>query len=320
MNNICKICGNADGNKIFTARDMHLTKDEFEYFECAACGCLQIKNVPDNLKKYYADNYYSFNRMDCPRIGKIKLALKRKRSRYYLGNKSLIGELTARLFPSDMDYGWFKKAGIDVDSSILDIGCGTGDILMNLRSHGFSNLLGIDLFIDGDIRYRNGLTILKKNIHEIDGQYEFIMLHHSFEHMPDPLDILRRLHAILKPDRYVLIRIPVARSYAWRRYGANWVGLDAPRHLFLHTVESMRILAQNGGFSITEIEYDSTPFQFWGSEQYCRGIAVDDPRSIKYGLENSIFTESDLKNFRKKTLELNEKGDGDAACFYLHKP
>ena len=317
--NICKICGNLDSNRVFKGRDMSGKKDEFEYIECAACGCLQLKSIPENLEKYYADGYYAFIKPNCPKIGKTKLVLKRMRSGYYLGDKTIMGKLMARIAPSDMDYAWYRKAGVGVDSRILDIGSGAGDILTNLKSHGFSNILGIDAFIEDDIHYENGLAILKKNVYEIDGEYDFIMLHHSFEHMPDPLEILRRLHSLLKPDRYVLIRIPVARSYAWRKYGANWVGLDAPRHFFLHTVDSMRILARKSGFTITEIEYDSTPFQFWGSEQYSSDIAVNDPRSVKYGLENSIFTESDLQYFNNMTLELNEKGDGDAACFYLHK-
>ncbi len=63
MNNlICTVCGNPNNNKPFTAREMMIGYgDEFEYFECANCGCLQISKTPNNLSKYYPTEYYSYS-------------------------------------------------------------------------------------------------------------------------------------------------------------------------------------------------------------------------------------------------------------------
>jgi hypothetical protein len=56
----CRICGNIKDNKEYIIKEMHFGfGEEFTYFQCKKCGCLQIKNIPDNLSKYYPSNYYS---------------------------------------------------------------------------------------------------------------------------------------------------------------------------------------------------------------------------------------------------------------------
>ena len=44
-----------------------------------------------------------------------------------------------------------------------------------------------------------------------------------------------------------------------------------------------------------------------------------DKRSYYENLQKSIFTEYQIKQFEVKAKELNAKGKGDAACFYLKK-
>ena len=56
----CIACGEAANYKEYIFKEMMFgTRDSFTYLECSNCGCLQIKQVPDDLSKYYPDNYYS---------------------------------------------------------------------------------------------------------------------------------------------------------------------------------------------------------------------------------------------------------------------
>lgn len=58
---LCRVCGKKGAFLSYLVREMlNGTKDEFEYFVCDNCGCLQISDVPDNLGKYYGSSYYSF--------------------------------------------------------------------------------------------------------------------------------------------------------------------------------------------------------------------------------------------------------------------
>jgi len=292
------------------------SKDEFEYFECTQCGCLQIKEYINDLAKYYPENYYSYKLRKDPKKNPVRTFLRRQRAKYCLFGKNELWPLRSNKYSS---FNWFKKSKVKFEFAILDIGCGVGKLLIRMQKNGFSNLTGVDPFIKESIFYKNGVKVFKKNLFELEGRFDFIMAHHSLEHMPQPLNVFKKLYNLLKPHRYALIRIPLASSFAWRHYGINWVQLDAPRHFYLHTVKSIQLLSKQVGFKIEDIEYDSTKFQFLGSELYLREIP------LKYGsrnLENhrsSVFSKEQIEAFKEKAIELNKKNDGDQACFYLYK-
>jgi len=315
----CQICKNGLNNKDFIVREMMFGfQDEFGYFECAKCGCLQIKEIPKNISKYYPDNYYSYAPCELPRDSFFKSLMIHLRARHRLYSKKIIPILKTEAFGS---YQWLRKPKLKFNSTVLDVGCGSGSMLLDMRRLGFSNdLIGVDPFIPKDIIYDNGVKILKKELFEIEQQFDFIILHHSFEHMTEPLNVFKELYRLLKPNRYVLICIPIASSFAWRHYGVNWVNLDAPRHYHLHTPTSMEILAEETGFQVKEIVYDSVDLQFWGSEQYLKGIPLRSPDSYAENKETSIFSKKEIASFQTRANELNKNNDGDFASFYLHKP
>jgi len=317
----CRICGNKENNKTFFAHEMMFgTKEEFEYFECANCGCIQIKEIPEILIKYYPKKYGSFHEVVKLKDDLFKTVLKRTRADYCLYEKKrVVGKILSKIFGCEF-LEKIKPVGINYNDSILDIGSGSGRCLVNLYKNGFTNLTGIDPFIKRDIHYSNGVNIYKKTVWNLEEKYDFIMLNHSFEHLTNPELVLKEIYRILKPGKYVLIRVPVAGSYSWKHYGANWVALDPPRHLHLFTEKSMRIISEKNGFKLDKIIYDSSDKQFWASEQYVRGIPLRHKDSYYENPDNSIFTKKQIAVFKKKTLELNKNKEGDAACFYLQKP
>lgn len=50
----CRICGEHANNNIYKVKEMmYGTKEEFNYFVCEKCKCMQIEEVPENLEQYY---------------------------------------------------------------------------------------------------------------------------------------------------------------------------------------------------------------------------------------------------------------------------
>ena len=215
---------------------------------------------------------------------------------------------------------WLELADLNLDSEILDVGSGLGHMLLDLNKLGYSNLTGVDPLIEKDLNPQPGVKVLNRNLEQVEGAYDFIMLHHSFEHMSDPIGILKEAYRLLKPNQLLLIRIPVAQSYAWKKYGVDWIQLDPPRHLFLFTEKSMRIMAEKVGFTLENIVYDSVGFQFYGSELLKRDMTLMDSFGTLFGnSENSIFSRENFQEFEDQAEILNDKREGDQAAFYLRK-
>lgn len=308
----CRICNNEVNNKNYIAQEMMFgLREEFIYFQCSQCNCLQIAEVPSDIRPYYSiDNYYSYQ-LDKPKISfksKIASFVRKNVMAYYINKLNILGFLSIYFFNRyKKAYKWINQLkGVNKSSDILDVGCGTGLLLLDLNKLGYTNLTGIDPFIEKDINYPSGLQIFKKNIFDLDKKYDFIMLNHSFEHMDNPHSTFEQLHKLLHPDGRLLIRIPVVDSFSWRKYGVWWFQLDAPRHFYLHTVRSMAILAKNHSFKMLNIDYDSNEDQFYFSEKYLRDISL---------FEKIHFSSKLIRNWKKKSKWLNSINDGDQACF-----
>jgi len=311
----CRICDNSKGHQTFQVREMMFgLKETFTYFKCPSCGCLQIAEFPTDMSKYYSSGYYSYS-TPVSEDPKLKSFLKKKRDRYAVCGRGLSGRILGMFFPADIIKLY---SGIPLDSRILDIGCGNGSLIWRLREAGFTNVTGIDPFIDTTITYSNGVRVEKKSLREVEGEWDLITYHHSFEHISDPVGELSKARELMSERGTCIIRIPLVDSWAWEHYGTNWVQIDAPRHFYLHSVKSMETLAGKTGFSIYKVEYDSTAFQFWGSEQYEKNIALNSESSYYINPDISLFNQKTMKSFERKTADLNIKGKGDQAVFFLN--
>lgn len=304
----CHICENGVGNKIFVAREMILgLRDEFEYLECGQCGILQIVEVPADLERFYGPGYYSFSAPH--RVPNPRRWLKRRLAAHLLGHRSLVGRILAAYLAAPKEVEWVRRAGLDLDAEILDVGAGRGQVLLRLRDLGFERLLGIDPFLAEDLAYAGGVRVLKRTLEEVEGRFDLVMFQHSLEHVPDPAATLVAARDRLEPGGCILIRTPIA-SESWKIYGRDWVELDAPRHLHVFTEKGLGTLARRLGLRLIQVSYDTTSFELSGSELYARNIPMCDR------LQNA-FTAEELRGFNVRAHELNQSGCAGRAAFWL---
>jgi SAM-dependent methyltransferase len=294
----------------------------FPYFECAQCGCLQITTIPKDIGPYYPSEYYSFDTASvAPEPSPtLRNRLRLLRDRFAMSRRGVLGRFLFNIYPRGEELlPFLVPLRLRTSSRVLDVGCGSGQLLLQLRLLGFKRLLGVDPFIDRDIHYDSGVTVRKSTVFDVSGQWDLIMFHHSFEHISDPLETLRRCESMLAPGGCCLLRIPTVSSYAWEHYGTNWVQLDAPRHFFLYSIRALELLSAQAGLKIADVVYDSAGFQFWASEQYIRDIPLVSGPSRKSPSPSPIFSESDILTFDEQARRLNANRQGDQAAFYLLK-
>jgi SAM-dependent methyltransferase len=307
----CAICGNRHDNRTHLAREMMLgLRDEFRYLECGNCRCVHIIDFPQDMSKYYPENYYSF----AP-AGRLEAVIENRWAAHAHGKLSLTGWLINLWLGPHVAMAAIRRARIPFDARVLDVGCGAGWLIRDMKRLGYRNVSGIDPYIKSDVRSSDGVVILKRSLHEMTGEFDVVMFHHSFEHIADQAGALKEIRRLLRPAGRVLIRVPIADSYAWKHYGVNWIHLDAPRHFFLHSPTSLRLLAEQCGLHVKELTYEGNASQFIGSEQYAKDIALIDQR--KGGVRRRLQDLWHARRYRMRAEELNRKAQGDWGCFEL---
>lgn len=290
---LCKACGQKSFERYSVKEMMFGTVLAYPYGCCLGCGSLQLLELPADMAIHYPPDYYSME----PLKLKAPSAFKGRAQRLALA--------------------WLKAASQGPDARILDVGSGSGAFLGRLYQSGFKDLTGIDPHLTQDIQYAPGFKVCCQSLEELRGTYDFISIQHTLEHVLDPLQALRDCRRLLAPGGTLLIRIPVMGKRAWQIYGADWIQIDAPRHLFVPSEAGLGLLAEKAGLSVERTVFDSHAGQFWGSEQHRRGIALWDPDSYAVNRRASVFSWATIMGYRLRSKWLNWRGLGDQACFYL---
>ncbi len=138
-----------------------------------------------------------------------------------------------------------------IDKSICDFGCGSGTFIKMCKNIS-SSVAAVELQNDFLISLnKNGIECYK-SLDEITKEFDTITLFHSLEHLPDPLNTLKKLLHLLKKggEGKIIIEVPNARDFLIQNLKSKsftnftlW-----SQHLILHTNESLKLLLQHAGF------------------------------------------------------------------------
>lgn len=310
MDAVCRICAARGGHATHRFRErMFGWGDEFDYFQCRQCGCLQIEKTPADLARFYPPYYYSYGLQPVPQHG-WKARLAGLRDRAAATGRGWLGGRLARKWPPAPEVACLAQIPLDLEARVLDVGCGRGQLLSVLHRAGFRRLLGVDPFLPKDVEVLPGLRVLKQRLEDVAGPFDCLMLHHVFEHAENGRGLLTACRERLAPGGTILLRIPVVDCAAWERYGEFWVGLDAPRHLILHSRTSLALLAGQAGLRCVRSWCDSGAIQFSASELYRKGVPLFDPQGRPTPMEPHLSPEQ-LRQFEHQARELNAAGRGD---------
>jgi 2-polyprenyl-3-methyl-5-hydroxy-6-metoxy-1,4-benzoquinol methylase len=160
-----------------------------------------------------------------------------------------------------------KDVFSDKNKKILDIGCGTGFLLMVLEEVGFNNLTGIEVDFNQSIEAIKNLKfskILNQEIFDFFNvnmeKYDLIFLYDLIEHIEKEkiISLLKLIHKFLNKNRLLIIKTPNADSpfFASRMRYIDFT------HEISFNKESINMVLKEAGFSEINCRKPKSIFSF----------------------------------------------------------
>jgi 2-polyprenyl-3-methyl-5-hydroxy-6-metoxy-1,4-benzoquinol methylase len=144
---------------------------------------------------------------------------------------------------------------------LLDVGCGDGAFAASMASEGW-RACGID-FDEGAVAAARRHGLIDVKVGDLIGQnypavsFDAIVMNNVIEHLSNPGETLAECQRILASGGRLVTITPNVESLGHAIFGADWRGLEPPRHLLLYTDRALRQVAERAGF--TQIQIFSTP-------------------------------------------------------------
>jgi SAM-dependent methyltransferase len=162
---------------------------------------------------------------------------------------------------------------------LLDVGAAGGAFVAEARARGFdaSGVEPVPSFARA-ARERLGLDVRDGGIEKLDlaGEcYEAITLWHVLEHIPHPLDQVRRLAAVLADGGVLAVEVPNAASAVAAHMGPAWPSLEPLVHVNQFTPVSLRELIDRAGLELLDMRTTAiSPYLPWAARVGPRHLAA----------------------------------------------
>ena len=144
------------------------------------------------------------------------------------------------------------KRHLQINSRLLDIGCGTGSFLNFMKKKEF-DVFGVENnFKARKICHQRGIAVESSESKLATESVDAIFLWHVLEHLPNPEKSLANYRSILKPAGLLVVAAPNFESHDKTHYQQNWAALDVPRHLWHFTPKGLIMMAYESGFDLLQ--------------------------------------------------------------------
>ena len=246
----CILCGLDETKILFEKKEKFgITEGGFRVVECQRCGLLYVNPRPsqEEMGEFYPETYSWKETLEADSFLAKRLRGLEKNYRYHL----LKNEVAKVIKFTGRNSG-----------KLLDVGCGTGDRLDVFRNHTFETY-GVETSYSADYAKEHLKLDVKKGdlftAHFPDRFFDVVTLYHVLEHTPNPLEVCREVHRILKEDGFLVIQVPNRDSLQYRIFKKRWAAFDVPRDLYYFGAQTLRALVERSGFVIQRTD----PFMNW---------------------------------------------------------
>lgn len=254
----CPLCRSGEYRVMREAMDRHYGNPGlFRIAECTNCQLNFLNPMPTlrYLATAYPQDYYAH----VASTGSQSLTLP--------GLRKLVKQLLL------YSPGQTKDPAFRTPGTMLDIGCGSGAFLTQMKAQGW-NVKGVEPDEGAASRGRDkGIEIFAGTLDAAQfppSYFDYIRSNHSFEHIHNPREVLREIHRIIRPSGTLFIGVPNVASLMARLFGVYWWYLGAPVHTFGYSPHTLGMLLEQEGFRVEAVQYNSTYSGVIGSLQIFR--------------------------------------------------
>lgn len=242
MNESCFLCGSEKFAELHRGTDrLYRTTDcVFSVVQCNGCGLARLhpQPAPDELHRFYPQQYWFDSKPTL--AGRLE---------------ELYRKLMLR------DHTGFARRALGGGTRILDIGCGGGLFLRELRRPG-DRVFGLDVSVQAAAVAwrRNQVPVAVGDINHAvypAASWDLVTMYHVLEHVPNPRSFLNAARELLAPNGKLVVQVPNIDCWQYRILGSRWSGLDIPRHLTDFRLSDMRRLLCGCGFDIVRVKHFS---------------------------------------------------------------
>lgn len=141
------------------------------------------------------------------------------------------------------------------DGRLLDVGCGTGDFLLEARGRGW-DVSGVEMSPDAvRVARGRGLAVTVGTLRDArlpEAAFDCVVLLDVIEHLTDPLAEMREIRRVLRPGGIVVVETPNWRSLYRRLLRHRWAALQPRIHLLYFDESTLRRALLEAGFEPLE--------------------------------------------------------------------
>lgn len=311
----CPVCGDAAAIRFYDGlRDLVFfsAPGSWTLYRCRSCGSGYLDPRPTRdavglaYRHYYTHQDPALEDTPASGIGLIRRALRNGYLNPRYGSRFSpawsIGSLLVPLLPCAKQWANRRMRHLrpnECDRRVLDVGCGNGLFLLDMRSAGWK-IQGLDPDPVAVAAARAaGVPAEQGGLEESSfptESFTAVTLNHVIEHLHDPRQALQICHELLISDGILWIATPNFASASHRAFGRNWRGLEPPRHLALFTAGSLEKCLRQSGFDVV------------GWPRYCGATAMFEASATIARRAGSISDPvASQKSIRLKALIANAR-------------